>query len=103
MGAQTWWTPRLYTTSSAVNGNDLINPGQGNVTDMMGFVKEIANSSVTALANAALEGAKARFWNQSENIGATIPNDAGIGLGWIKSLLGRSNWTMPCTQYQIAL
>jgi hypothetical protein len=96
-----WWIPRLYTTSAGLNSS--LGYSGGNSTDIANFIREVSNTTVAAFANAAIQGLKNRVAGTPEMMETRISNATGIGLGWIKSLLGRSEWTMPCTQYQIAL
>ena len=59
------------------------------------------NSTAVALAGAAFEEAKRRVQlggQQAANVEWT-----GIGLEWVRSVLGRREWTIPCVDVAIRL
>lgn len=53
------------------------------------------NSTATALASAALEEAKKQLAIRTEW--------TGIGVEWLRSLLGRREWRVPCVDVYIRL
>jgi hypothetical protein len=53
------------------------------------------NNTAAALAGAALEEAKRRL--------ATRAEWTGIGVEWLRSLLGRREWRLPCVDVYIRL
>ena len=64
------------------------------------------NHTVSALTSAAFEEAKKRLSPGSVlsvSGGGALPESAGIGLGWLRSLLGRSEWTIPCVNIKVRL
>lgn len=81
----------------------------GGVGDgMTGTLREIANSTAGIVVGAAVESAKATFSNWNPLIGAAPSQEvtaagAGVGLGWLRSLLGKSEWTLPCVNVKIRL
>lgn len=81
----------------------------GGIDDgMAGMLKDIANSTAGIVVGAAVESAKATFSGWNPLIGAVPSQDftaagAGVGLGWLRSLLGKSEWTLPCVNVKIRL
>jgi hypothetical protein len=77
------------------------------------FIKETINSTATALAGAAIEEAKRRVSSVLANGTAAdyIVRQqqqqggewTGIGLEWVRSLLGRREWTIPCIDVKVRL
>lgn len=56
------------------------------------------NSTAKGLAGAALEGAQQRLGVESK------PEEwTGVGLEWLRSLLGRREWTLPCVDVKVRL
>lgn len=91
--------------SSAIDG------GFGNES-FASFVRDSLNSTATALAGAALEEIKRRtsgafFSNESTTTTITATGQqeewTGIGLEWLRSLLGRREWTIPCIDVKVQL
>jgi hypothetical protein len=65
---------------------------------LAGFVFDTFNSTAKALAGAALEGAQQRLGVESK------PNEwTGVGLEWLRNLLGRREWTLPCVDVKVRL
>jgi hypothetical protein len=59
------------------------------------------NSTAKALAGAALEGVQQRL---SPSGMESRPNEwTGVGLEWMRSLLGRRGWTLPCVDVKVRL
>lgn len=75
------------TTAAPVPGDSLA-----------GFVFDTFNSTAKALAGAALEDAQQRLGVESRPDGWT-----GVGLEWLRSLLGRREWTLPCVDVKVRL
>lgn len=69
---------------------------------MTDFVAAAVNHTLSALAGAAVQEARRRLETGplASNI---LPESAGIGLGWLRSLLGRSEWTVPCLDVKVKL
>jgi len=87
-----------YLTSNFSSSNGNITTIDTNATsttsmveDMLVFVSAM-NSTAAALAAATLEEAK-RF----------RPEWTGIGVGWLRSLLGRREWRLPCLDVYVRL
>lgn len=93
-----WWIPRLYTTPVVTGGSAVLDNSTNNVQ----FWTEIVNGTAAGLANALVQEVKDKVVGAG-NSTWTQYNGSGIGSGWIKSLLGRSEWILPCTQWKIAV
>jgi len=86
-----WFWPRIYSQG----------PDRANAT-MADFVSEITNSTIAALANAAIDGTKRKFVTSTSGE-RVMPYSAGIGIQWLRRLLGRHEWTLPCVGINIRL
>jgi hypothetical protein len=102
----------MYTIRLREDGGrnrDNANSGANNRTGVADFLSETINQTISALAGAALEEARRRLnpasilSSASGTGGGSLPESAGIGLGWLRSLLGRSEWTIPCVDIKIRL
>lgn len=59
------------------------------------------NSTAKALAGAAVEGVQQRF---APNGLESKPDEwTGVGLEWMRNLLGRREWTLPCVDVKVRL
>lgn len=56
---------------------------------------EAMNSTAKTLGGAALQEIQKRLPER--------PEWTGIGVGWLRSLLGRREWTLPCVDVKIRL
>lgn len=72
---------------------------------LAGFALETAGSTTKALAGAVVEGAQRRFSNASSqsSVGAGQDEYIGVGAGWLRSLVGREEWTVPCIDVKVRL
>lgn len=118
-GYTEWFTPRMYTIRSREKGggdggsggssNNTINGNGSSETGMADFLNTTINHTISALASAALKEASTRLTPGSALSsaggvgGGGLPESAGIGLGWLRSLLGRSEWTVPCVDIKVRL
>jgi Bladder cancer-related protein BC10 len=99
-----WFSPR-FTSSRIASGNSSSitagDPGFNNES-LAGYIMETMNSTTAALAGAVFEETKRRFLN---NGSAEIKQEewTGIGLEWLRSLLGRREWTLPCIDVKVRL
>lgn len=97
-GLAGWFLPRIYTQSIAPY--DHANLGNDSV---LGLLASITNSTVVALASATLEEAKQRITKSSAGLDRVMPYGAGIGVQWLRRLLERNEWTLPCIGVKIRL
>lgn len=65
------------------------------------FVFETVNSTTKALAGAVLEGAQRQL--APEGPESQAEEWTGMGLEWLRSLLGRREWTLPCVDVKVQL
>lgn len=62
------------------------------------FVFDTVNSTAKVLAGAAMNSAQQSFGIESR------PDEwTGVGLEWLRSLLGRREWTLPCIDVKVRL
>lgn len=73
---------------------------------LTGYVVEAMNTTTKALAGAAVEEVQKRF-SAGNGSGAEDGQEgwewAGVGLEWLRSLLGRREWTIPCVDVKVRL
>jgi hypothetical protein len=68
------------------------------------FLVGAMNSTAAALAGAAFEEAKRRIGGVPGQAGQGAQAEwTGIGMEWVRSLLGRRVWTIPCVDVAIRL
>lgn len=78
----------------------------GQNESLAGYVLETVNTTTKALAGAVVEETQRRL-----AINGTLAGPGelkqeewtGIGLEWLRSLLGRREWTLPCVDVKIRL
>lgn len=62
---------------------------------------ETVNTTTKVLAGAVLEETKRRLANGTVEI--RQEEWTGMGLEWLRSLLGRREWTLPCVDVKVRL
>jgi hypothetical protein len=106
-GYTEWFTPRIYSSRSkgdwqasnpVSNGSHLVEGDTG----LGEFLSTAINHTISALGGAVLEDTRSRLGSLAP-LSSTLPESAGIGLGWLRSLLGRSEWTLPCVDVKVRL
>jgi hypothetical protein len=75
---------------------------------MSAFLSEITNNTVSGLVAAARESTRALLDGVREKIAegvlqTTASNAGGVGTQWLKSLFGRSEWTLPCIGVRVVI
>ena len=81
----------------------------GDGSSLAGYVLETMNTTTKALAGAAVEEVQRRFaLNETAAAAAaasatTQEEWTGVGLEWLRSLLGRREWTIPCVDVKVRL
>jgi hypothetical protein len=107
-----WFEPRHLSSafplpsSLATGAGECPAGGDGNET-AASFLMGAMNSTAAALGGAAFEEAKRRMaavgvGGNGGNAGANA-EWTGIGLEWVRSLLGRREWTIPCVDVAVRL
>ncbi|OJZ83494.1 hypothetical protein ASPFODRAFT_221450 [Aspergillus luchuensis CBS 106.47] len=102
-----WFSPRYSTTLDTTSSSSV------NET-LASYVFETVNSTTKALAGAVVEEAQRRLAlngtlaaaaSSSTGTVTTSAHDewTGIGLEWLRSLLGRREWTLPCVDVKVRL
>ncbi|CAL5872334.1 uncharacterized protein PFLUO_LOCUS6596 [Penicillium psychrofluorescens] len=98
-----WFAPRYNSTpdyypSISGNGTSLaVDPNES----LAGFVFEAINSTAKTLAGAAVEGVQQQL--ASRGLEPRPEEWTGVGLEWLRSLLGRREWTLPCVDVKVRL
>lgn len=91
--------------------------GEGGDETFASFIQESINSTVAVVAGAALEDIKRKtvaaaaavagrssLSASGAGVGVGVAQEwTGIGLGWLRSLLGRREWTIPCLDVKVQL
>ena len=96
-----WFWPRIYARTLRHDS-----PTERSNATMVDFLSEITNSTIAALANAAIDGTKRKFGTPTTpttSVERFMPYSAGIGIQWLRRLLGRHEWTLPCVGVNIRL
>lgn len=93
------------------------------MSDVNGFLADVAQTSIAGLAHALKDSAADLFDGARQKVLASatasastmaataaptsIPStslvDTGIGTHWLRNLLGRSEWTLPCVGVKLVL
>lgn len=73
------------------------------VDGLAGYVVEAMNTTTKALTGAAVEEVQRRFSTGGDGDGQEGWEWAGVGLEWLRSLLGRREWTIPCVDVKVRL
>ncbi|KAJ5482376.1 hypothetical protein N7475_001188 [Penicillium sp. IBT 31633x] len=94
-----WFAPRYSSESGehgAIPGNTTSTISSADLTEI---VFETVNSTAKALAGAAMESVQQRLAPLDSR-----PDEwTGIGLEWMRSLLGGREWTLPCVDVKVRL
>ncbi|RMZ78254.1 hypothetical protein DV737_g3963, partial [Chaetothyriales sp. CBS 132003] len=100
----TYALPRLYANQHTCRNAQTTSDGA-----MAAFLGEVANSTICGLATAAKESAGALVDSVKQKVVGEVREQTlsapthGIGTQWLKSLLGRSEWTLPCIGVKVVL
>ncbi|KKK12432.1 hypothetical protein AOCH_000431 [Aspergillus ochraceoroseus] len=114
-----WFAPR-YSSSSPSLDNSLCHQHNASSSSasllalenesLAGYAFETVNSTAKALAGAVVDKAQKRFFaDPSCPPGAAALNElqtadwTNFGLEWLRSLVGRREWTLPCVDVKVRL
>jgi len=89
-----WFEPRPQSSLS-LNSTTFTNNSTGDSFGKLEVYVGALNNTAVALAGTALEEAKRRLAMRTEW--------TGIGVEWLRSLLGRREWRVPCVDVYIRL
>ncbi|EEA23052.1 hypothetical protein TMatcc_001916 [Talaromyces marneffei ATCC 18224] len=111
-----WFAPRFSPPSYTISSNGSMVGGNATMSTafdgVVGFGNEsfasFINSTATAVAGAAMEEIKRRTSVMLADGTAAVAGRGqeewtGIGLEWLRSLLGRREWTIPCIDVKVQL
>ncbi|KAF7587962.1 hypothetical protein BBP40_006470 [Aspergillus hancockii] len=89
-----WFAPR-FTSDQSTSPNETL----------AGYVLETVNATTKTLAGAVVDEAQRRLARNgsSEISGLGQEEWTGVGLEWLRSLLGRREWTIPCVDVKVRL
>ncbi|KAB8070078.1 bladder cancer-related protein BC10-domain-containing protein [Aspergillus leporis] len=89
-----WFAPR-FTSDQSLSPNETL----------AGYVLETVNATTKTLAGAVVDEAQRRLApNGSSEISRSGQEEwTGVGLEWLRSLLGRREWTIPCVDVKVRL
>ncbi|OJD20057.1 hypothetical protein AJ78_00074 [Emergomyces pasteurianus Ep9510] len=97
-----WFAPRFSAPTSATS---FPSSPEHSAPGLAGYVLETVNTTATALAGAAVDEMKKHFAsNNGTGVGGNSRVEwTGMGLEWLRSLLGRREWTLPCVDVKVRL
>lgn len=88
----------MLQSNSSIAADQL--PGQDSLA---GYVFETVNTTTKALTGAAVEETQRRLAMNGTSARELRDEWTGIGLEWLRSLLGRREWTLPCVDVKVRL
>lgn len=105
-----WFVPRLYATSPGSAADTAASsPVNGSSSDVGGFLLNVTSSTVSGLIGAVKGSAVDVVEETRRRLNATAASnisaqaDPGIGAQWLRQLLGRSEWTLPCVGVKVVI
>lgn len=100
-----WFVPRLYTAR-----DNLGMAKQTHSTSEVGdFLVDVTRSTLYGIAHAVKDSASGLLNEGRRDMPSTAPlspspsGEAGIGAHWLRYLLGRTEWTLPCVGVKVVL
>jgi len=97
-----WFSPRFSSPLSTIGAPATpTTPRDSATTGLAEYALETVNTTAAAVASAAFEEAKRRL--SPEHMAVAHPEWTGMGVEWLRSLLGRREWTLPCVDIKIRL
>ncbi|KAA8647473.1 hypothetical protein EYZ11_010410 [Aspergillus tanneri] len=107
-----WFSPRFTTTTNSTaavadpihSNSSMIAPSE----TLAEYVFETVNATTKALARALVDEAQRRLALNGTSSSAGVSELrqeewTGVGLQWLRSLLGRHEWTLPCVDVKVRL
>ncbi|KAL3466543.1 hypothetical protein BJX64DRAFT_250248 [Aspergillus heterothallicus] len=95
----------FINANSPHNASSILGPEN---ESLAGYVFEAMNNSAKALAGAVVDETQRRFFpnggseSSCPSAGTTAADElTGFGLEWLRSLVGRREWTLPCVDVKI--
>ncbi|EEH38581.2 hypothetical protein PAAG_08308 [Paracoccidioides lutzii Pb01] len=67
------------------------------------YVLETVNTTAMALAGAAVDEVKKQLSSNGTLVDKAHLEWTGMGLEWLRSVLGRREWTLPCVEVKVRL
>lgn len=102
-----WLVPRLYTASTSSHSAPTSTDPSVPTGDMSAFMSEIVNTTIVGLAGVVKDSAAGVLDEFRQRVAAantsSVPGEVGVGTQWLRNLLGRSEWTLPCVNIKIVL
>jgi hypothetical protein len=92
-------SPEAFQANSSIATDQL--PGQSD--SLAGYVFETVNTTTKALTGAVVEETQRRIAANGTAAAELREEWTGIGLEWLRSLLGRREWTLPCVDVKVRL
>ena len=93
-GYANWFLPRLY------GHHEVRDHANFTFADILG---DVANSTASALSGVAFEIAKRNLTGSSGQVTKVLLDGTGLGVQWLRRLLGRHEWILPCVGIKIRL
>ncbi|KAE8134028.1 bladder cancer-related protein BC10-domain-containing protein [Aspergillus pseudotamarii] len=95
-----WFAPRYSSDPSA----SLVVPNE----TVAGYILETVNTTTKTLAGVVVDEAQRRLALNGSSAAAGMgglgqEEWTGVGLEWLRSLLGRREWTIPCVDVKVRL
>ncbi|UDD60244.1 hypothetical protein AFCA_007663 [Aspergillus flavus] len=95
-----WFAPRYSSDPSASS----VAPNE----TVAGFILETVNTTTKNLAGVVVDEAQRRLAlngsSAAAGLGGLVQEEwTGVGLEWLRSLLGRREWTIPCVDVKVRL
>ncbi|KAL4868274.1 hypothetical protein BDV12DRAFT_170065 [Aspergillus spectabilis] len=115
-----WFAPR-YAPYDAVNNLSVAGQHSHNASassssllgleneSLAGYVMETVNNTAKALASAVVDETQRRLFVGDSECPSGAPTTGaadeltGFGLEWLRSLVGRKEWTLPCVDVKVRI
>ncbi|KAL1955014.1 hypothetical protein VTO42DRAFT_367 [Malbranchea cinnamomea] len=98
-----WFSPRFPSRPSSLSEQPSGRAPQDPTEGLAQYTLETINTTATTLAGAVFEEAKRWMCPANSTVENVQPEWTGIGLEWLRRLLGKREWTLPCVDVKIRL